>query len=194
MWIFACYDHDRVSAMSMFSNTAYYLSEEHAIDTVRSRFSISENQIVKFVKPDIWNAPNAVATPTSFNVDMQKVNGSILKYLESFNYQRSDILNALNVSSAIPNPKLGILLICVDMFGSTLAPEERPGTLSVSEQDRLEPPLVFLSIFMPYIGLPWGIVRLVKKHRVSGRTMIIISSVSLALMLIITPLIVLSQK
>ncbi len=115
MWIFACYDHDRVSAMSMFSNTAHYFSEEHAIDTVRSRFSINENRIVKFVKPDIWNAPNAVATPTSFNIDMQRVNSSILKYLESFNYKKSDVLNALNVSSAIPNPKLGILLICVDL-------------------------------------------------------------------------------
>jgi len=115
MWIFACYDHDRVSAMSMFSNTAHYFSEEYAIATVRNRFSINENQIVKFVKPDIWNAPNAVATQTSFDIDMQKVNSSILKYLESFNYKKSDVLDALNVSSDIPNPTLGILLICVDL-------------------------------------------------------------------------------
>jgi len=115
MWIFACYDHDRVSSMSMFSNTAHYFSEEHAIDTVRSRFSINENQTIKFVKPDKWNAPNALATSTSFNIDMQRVNNSIIKYFESFKYKRSEILNALNVSSAIPNPKLGILLICVDL-------------------------------------------------------------------------------
>lgn len=115
MWIFACYDHDRVSAMSMFSNTAQYLSEEHAIDTVRSRFSIKKNQTVKFVEPSIWNAPNAKATETSVNIDMERVNSSILKYLESFNYESSDVLNALKVASAIPNPKLGILLICVDL-------------------------------------------------------------------------------
>jgi hypothetical protein len=115
MWIFACYDNDRATAMSMFSNTERYFSEEHAIETVRSRFSIDEDQPVKFVKPEAWNAPKAIATSTSFNIDMQRVNSSIIKYLESFKYKRSDILNALNVSSAIPNPRLGILLICVDM-------------------------------------------------------------------------------
>lgn len=115
MWIFACYDHDRVSAMSMFSNTAHYLSEEHAIDTVRNRFSIKKNQVVKFVEPSSWNAPNAKATETSFDIDMERVNSSILKYLEAFHYERSDVLNALRVAMAIPNPRLGILLFCVDL-------------------------------------------------------------------------------
>ena len=115
MWIFACYDHDRVSAMSLFSNTAQYFSEEHAIDTVRSRFSIPETQIVNFIQPQDWHAPNVLAAATSFDVDMQKVNRRIIDYLASYDYESADVMQALTVSSAIPNPTLGILLICVDL-------------------------------------------------------------------------------
>ena len=53
MWIFACYDRERVQAMAMFSNAAALMSEEHAISTVRGRFSIGQNEIVKLVKPQI---------------------------------------------------------------------------------------------------------------------------------------------
>ncbi len=115
MWVFACYDRERVQAMAMFSNTASYMSEEHAINTVRSRFSISQNESVKFVKPHVWNAPDAKATTSSFDVNMPMVNQAIIKYLEGFGYKKADIANALKTAMAIPNPKLGILLFCVDL-------------------------------------------------------------------------------
>ena len=43
------------------------------------------------------------------------MNQAIIKYLEGFDYQKADVANALKTSMAIPNPKLGILLFCVDL-------------------------------------------------------------------------------
>lgn len=115
MWIFACYDNQRVAAMSMFGNTAQYFSEEHAINTVRGRFSIPQSTAVKFAEPTKWHAPDVVATEMSFNVDIPTVNGAISKYLQAQGYDITAISAALNKASAIPNPRLGILLFCVDL-------------------------------------------------------------------------------
>lgn len=114
-WIFACYDNNRVSAMSMFGNTSQYYSKEHAFTTVRSRFSIPDYQPVVYVEPNEWNAPDVTATQASFNIDLQTINSRIQQYLETKGYSSEDILKALNTSSAVPNPSLGILLCCVDL-------------------------------------------------------------------------------
>lgn len=115
MWVFACCDRERVQAMAMFSNTAAYMPEEHAINTVRSRFSIGKNDTVKYVVPHVWNAPGAKATTTSFEIDMPLVSQAIKKYFEGFGHKKADVANALKTAMAIPNPKLGILLFCVDL-------------------------------------------------------------------------------
>lgn len=114
-WIFACYDNNRVSAMSTFDNNSRYYSMEHAIATARNLFSIPDYQPVVYVYPNDWNAPNITATEASFNVDLPTINNSIIKYLELKGYNNQDILKALDVSSAIPTPNLGILLCCIDL-------------------------------------------------------------------------------
>lgn len=114
-WIFACHDYNRVSAMSMFGNMAQYFSDEYAISTVKSRFSIPEYQPVRFVKPNEWGAPNVTATQVSFDVDMTAVNGRISQFLLSQGCSNQNISIALNTLRGIPNPNLGILLLCVDL-------------------------------------------------------------------------------
>lgn len=114
-WIFACHDYNRVSAMAALENMAQYFSAEYAIATVRNRFFIPEFQPVRFVAPNEWGAPNITAAQTSFDMDMTAINGRISQYLMSQGYSGQNISTALNALRGVPNPNLGILLLCVDL-------------------------------------------------------------------------------
>lgn len=122
IWIFACHDYNRVAAMSMFGNTAQYFTKENAIATVKSRFSVPEYSDFRFLNPNEWGAPNVAATQTSFDADISEIKRKISQYLESQGYSAQDISNGLSDFRGIPNPNLGILLLCVNMPGISAQP------------------------------------------------------------------------
>lgn len=129
MWVFACYDNDRVAAMSMFGNMAQHYSKEHVVDAVRNRFSIPNAQSIDYAGPTDWNAPVIKVKETSFDMDLTATYTNIGQFLMAKGHHPADIQQAINTSSTMPNPSLGLLLICVDMRKGVQQPAQAVQTM-----------------------------------------------------------------
>jgi hypothetical protein len=107
-YIFGCYDHDRVVAMSLFQSGFY--SQDNIIKMVRRWQNVSESTEAKYFEPKDWKAPYIVATSNGFTCNID----ALYSQAESFLVKTTGFDTAKSCSFSrtnIPYPNQGLLLL-----------------------------------------------------------------------------------
>ena len=107
-YVFGCYDHDRVVAMSLFQPGFYVFI--NVIKMVRNWQNVPSSVEIEYYEPKDWNAPDIVATSNSFDCNIDALYRQAELFLakkEKINSEKLSLFSKTN----IPYPDQGLLLL-----------------------------------------------------------------------------------